>query len=217
MNSNVFKALLAAQAEIPAMGKDAKGHQWQFLSGEKLFRNVLPALHRHGLILVQPFRVRDGEQFVDTIIIHAASGEQITSEARLDHGWAESAAGKNPIQALGSQITYLRRYSLMALMGITPALEDDDDGHKSSRLRAVNAPTRQASDEERSLGGCQALREIAQWCGSKARSKAVADHGPEKVLDLLRKKTAKFQAVEGVKEIPSTIQNTLISLERQTA
>jgi hypothetical protein len=41
---------------------------------------------------------------------------------------ADESGGKNSIQAIGSAITYLQRYTLLAATGLTSADIDDDDG-----------------------------------------------------------------------------------------
>ena len=71
-------------------------------------------------------------------VVQAAqtSAEGVTVETRLIHGsgqWLASTIGAVPkgydAQSIGSCVTYLRRYGLMALAGIAP---EDDDGNAAS-------------------------------------------------------------------------------------
>jgi hypothetical protein len=51
-------------------------------------------------------------------------GEQwIEGETKLA---LDTSTGRTPVQALGSAITYLRRYVLSSMVGVAP--DDDDDG-----------------------------------------------------------------------------------------
>ena len=82
------------------------------------------SLTRNGLSVVQMpnYDPNSGCVLVTTILIHT-SGEYIFSTAR-------APITKPDPQAVGSAITYLRRYSLAAFVGVAP---DDDDGEAASR------------------------------------------------------------------------------------
>jgi hypothetical protein len=61
---------------------------------------------------------------VTTILMHLESGEYIETSLELK-------ADKNTAQAIGSAITYNRRYSLVPLLGLN--VDDDDDGNEASQ------------------------------------------------------------------------------------
>jgi hypothetical protein len=63
---------------------------------------------------------------VTTILMHLESGEYIETSLELK-------ADKNTAQAIGSAITYNRRYSLVPLLGLN--VDDDDDGNEASQPR----------------------------------------------------------------------------------
>lgn len=44
-------------------------------------------------------------------------------------GSPDSSGGKNPIQAIGSTVTYLQRYTLLLITGCATSDQPDDDGH----------------------------------------------------------------------------------------
>jgi hypothetical protein len=66
-----------------------------------------------------------------------SSGEWIAFELSAPIPQADRM---NPVQALGSVITYLRRYSLLALLGLAA---DDDDGNMGQAETARREPARQ--------------------------------------------------------------------------
>lgn len=84
---------------------------------------VRPVLARHGLGVVQPVATGPKGVEVTTVIVHS-SGQTMT------FGPLSMSAGDTSPQATGSAITYARRYSLLAALGL--ATEEDDDGQAAS-------------------------------------------------------------------------------------
>ena len=74
-----------------------------------------------GLVFSQ---LPDGVNGLTTILIHAESGEYFESTYTMP------VAKQNDPQAVGSAITYARRYALGAILGLN--IDDDDDGNKAS-------------------------------------------------------------------------------------
>jgi len=85
----------------------------------------------NGLSYVQMARSDQGAVEVETMLMHS-SGQYLADTLRLP-------VLQNTPQAFGSALTYARRYSLMALIGIAAA-EDDDDGNKASERPQLGPP-----------------------------------------------------------------------------
>ena len=83
----------------------------------------LPALNENGIALIQPTEDDEGGRWVRTILIHGASGTELSCRVPL-------IVGKNDMQGYGSAVTYARRYGLMAMAGIAP---EDDDGNAAAK------------------------------------------------------------------------------------
>ena len=82
----------------------------------------MPALHNHGISVLQPTVFIEGKAFIRTVLLHE-SGETF-------EGFTEIIYSKiNDAQSQGSGITYARRYCLQSLLNIGA---DDDDGNKAS-------------------------------------------------------------------------------------
>lgn len=80
------------------------------------------ALSRHGLMHTWRTEQEGGKIRVTCIITHKAGHSESTAlEASPD-----TSGSKNAIQAIGSAVTYLQRYTLIAATGV--ATGDDDDG-----------------------------------------------------------------------------------------
>jgi len=98
----------------------------------------VPELQKVGLIYTQsPGAIVDGVMAVTTMIIHAESGEWMKFEGDI-------ALGKRDPQGVGSAITYMQRYSLMAALGLPP-VDDDGEGameRPSTKPTTSKAPTK---------------------------------------------------------------------------
>lgn len=117
----LYEAMSKAQAEIKGAVKN--GTNPHFRSAYSTLEDVWEAcrepLTKNGLCVIQPMRImEDGRMVLDTIVGHA-SGEEKVSSAYIP------LAEKATPQAIGSAITYFRRYMLMSVVGICPT---DDDG-----------------------------------------------------------------------------------------
>ncbi len=80
------------------------------------------ALCEHGLTASWQTGQADGQINVICRITHVDGHSEETS---LSAG-ADTSGSKNPIQAIGSTITYLQRYTLLALTGLATYDQDDD-------------------------------------------------------------------------------------------
>lgn len=128
------KALAAAQGEMTAASKDATNPHFKsrYATLASVWDAIRGPLSRNGLSVSQVLETPETGPgvIVRTLLIHA-SGQSIASR------YVMPIAEKLTPQAMGSAITYARRYALSAIVGIAP--DDDDDGNSASV-----APTRQA-------------------------------------------------------------------------
>lgn len=131
-------ALAAAKASIPvirknktvafeAKGSGAKTNYVHEDLGE-VARTVDPVLAQHGLSYRFRPEQRECRVRVTCILSHVDGHSE---ESTLEAG-ADTTGNKNSIQAVGSTITYLQRYTLKMALGLAAA-EDDD-------ARAAGAP-----------------------------------------------------------------------------
>lgn len=126
------EAMAAAKAEIPTIVKNrevdftsSKGRtNYRHEDLAEIARTVDPILSRHGLSY--RFRVTSNvsEPVTVTCILSHRAGH--SEETTLSAG-RDDSGNKNSIQAVGSAITYLQRYTLKAALGL--AASSDDDGN----------------------------------------------------------------------------------------
>lgn len=139
--TNIAAALVAVQVEIENPHKTSENPHYRskYADLTEIINTVRPVLSSHGIAIVQSPGMQNGMASVETILLHI-SGEWI-------RGCASSPISKNDPQGVGSAITYLRRYSLAALLGLG---QEDDDGNAASRTAAEEG---KASDQSSRRSG----------------------------------------------------------------
>ena len=132
--STIAKALAAASADLrnPAMDATNPGFKSKFISLVGLIDSLRAPLHAHGIIVLQPVSSPvAGRVRVTTTLLHS-SGEWMSSTADLASGATA--------QSFGTAVSYLRRYTLQAMLGVSGDADADDDG-EAERLAAAK-PTK---------------------------------------------------------------------------
>lgn len=120
---NLAAALCKAQADMEGAKKDAKNPHFnsKYADLASVWDAIREPLTKNGLSIVQLPRSMQGGVEVETILLHI-SGESLSSVLAVP-------ASKSDAQGFGSALTYARRYSLMAMVGVAP---EDDDGNAAS-------------------------------------------------------------------------------------
>jgi hypothetical protein len=86
------------------------------------------ALSKHGLSARWETAQADNKIRVTCVLTHSLGhSEKVSLEAGAD-----TSGSKNAIQSIGSTVTYLERYTLLAITGLA-ASDQDDDGDKGDR------------------------------------------------------------------------------------
>jgi len=117
-------ALAKAQGEMGAATKDSLNPHFgnKYADLASIWEACRAPLTKHGLCVLQPLSAEGARVTVTTILAHC-SGQWISERLTM------TAQQATP-QAVGSAVTYGRRYALASMVGIAP---DDDDGNAASR------------------------------------------------------------------------------------
>ena len=115
--------------ESAAMKSENPHFKSKYADLTSVLDTILPPLNANGLAMLQFPGKREGLTTLTTRIIHE-SGEWIESEA----GMVPNKPGPH---AEGSMLTYLRRYSASAIMGLT---QSDDDGNAAQSKETKKEP-----------------------------------------------------------------------------
>jgi hypothetical protein len=124
-----LEAFAKFQSNCPTIEKDSSGHNYKYASLPQIVERVKPFLDKAGLIMFQEV---EGEQELKVkTSLYAVKGGGITStfSVPLAMGQGKMSA----IQSIGSNITYMRRYALSAILGIVT--DEDKDGSDTNKFK----------------------------------------------------------------------------------
>lgn len=123
----ITEAFLKAQAALVPATKASENPFFhsKYADLESVWNACRDALHANDIAVVQGAHSIDGKPHMETKLIHS-SGQWLTS-------FWELVPTKPDPQAMGSAISYMRRYSLAAMVGV---LTEDDDGNAASASKA---------------------------------------------------------------------------------
>ena len=121
--NTLLQSLVEAQAEFETLPKDKAGYGYNYTDLDTVISYIRPILKKHGLGFIQMLSTLEGNQpAITTRLIHS-SGEWIEDTTPLPP--VQLAKG-NAAQNLGAAITYMKRYTLCAMLGISS--DEDVDG-----------------------------------------------------------------------------------------
>jgi hypothetical protein len=134
-------ALAEVGKEIPVIIRNATGHNAKkYADFAAIAKVVDPILGRHGLRY--RFKTTQTDRISVTCILYGHGHSEETTLA----GPPDSSGNKNAIQAIGSTLTYLQRYSLVQMLGLAAAA--DDDGKAGAGVATI---TQEQADALRDL------------------------------------------------------------------
>lgn len=141
----LFGALAKAQAAYGPIPKtrtvtvrSEKGsYSFDYAPLDVVLGATIPALAANGLAFLQPL-YDDGAGYVLRTVLAHSSGARIESVMPVPSTTADGKA-RLEIQKVGAAITYIRRYSAVAMLGCV-ADEDDDGAAEGTQAVATRAP-----------------------------------------------------------------------------
>lgn len=153
----IYKALADFQQEVPVIHKGSSSYGYKYADWAEILDVINPLLKKHGLGFTQ---LLDGTA-LRTMLFHVESGETINSEVTLPQD--VELKGMNKFQVAGSAITYYRRYSLSAMLGLVTD-EDNDANGKNTKSAPKTQPVASNKPTEAQLAK---ITELAKELGIK--------------------------------------------------
>jgi hypothetical protein len=118
----LIEALVSFHKTVPAIGKTANAQYGKFADLETVLSTVTPHLIKNGLVISQTFEPSEGvDPILVTKLLHV-SGAELVSRLPMIVG-----KGRNVLHDFGSSCTYLKRYALLAMLGLTADMDMDGD------------------------------------------------------------------------------------------
>jgi hypothetical protein len=188
----LYEALAKAQGEMQnaILNKVNPHFKSKYADLPTIRDATIPTLAKHGLSVTQFTRIHESNLVLVT---------------RLAHSCGEFVEGEYPLpfqvdkpQAMGSAMTYARRYGLAAMCGI--AAEEDDDANAAQDEGKKNGNTRAASGDPRHVTLDQ----------ETAISDKIAEVGADKAAFL------KFFNIGSIADLPSDqFDRAIAALEKK--
>lgn len=186
------EAMAAVKANMPRIVKTKKvdfttgrgrtNYQYEDLAS--IMDQIGPVLSKHGLSVRYRTSAEPEKPISVTCIISHRLGH---SEENTLMAGKDDSGNKNSIQAIGSTVTYLQRYTLKAALGLAAAA--DDDGSKSD----------QKQDEAKTI--------------TEAQQSVVRDLIEQGKLEI--EQFCKFWKVEAIAELPMAKFNDVVASLRR--
>lgn len=204
------EAFVKLQAAIKPAVKDATNPAFRskYADLSAVWEAVRGPLADNGFCVIQSPDFEGQDMWLKTTVLHV-SGESVEGRYPL-------RPTKQDPQGFGSALTYAKRYSLAAMLGVVA--DEDDDGNAASQRPAPQAPTQRevihgpsssAKDpdieggvrnwcdkEKHFLNNCQTVADVTQWQELRAneldrlKKKAVAAWS-----DLIKYSEARIEAI----------------------
>lgn len=174
------QAFVLLQADIKPAVKDAEneafkrgGKASRYADLAAVWEAVKAPLKEHGFAVIQIPQFEGETMFLETVLLHT-SGEKMVGRYPL------RPARPDP-QGFGSAITYARRYSICAMLGVIA--DEDDDGNTASNVgkgakpepkTEPKPPAKQYDDpdgqmkawveqQQAFLTSCATLEDVQEW------------------------------------------------------
>ena len=185
-------ALIQMQRRLPVLDElaevtDAAGEVTStYASWEDTIETIRPILFRHGFALsFKPSLSPRGEPAVVGVLRHA-DGHKEEAELVLP---ADVSGGKNPVQAVGSSLSYGQRYLTKLLLNLASRRRDEDD---DGQLAGSGAEERSAIVE---INALQTEAAFPAWKrANRKRLGELPPHAFQRVIGCYNARLARLRA-----------------------
>lgn len=185
----IIKVLLKVQKNLKPLVKtsDNTAYGSKFTPLPEVMEAALNLLNKHKVVVIQsPTLTTEGASAFRTTLAHE-SGASYSEVTKL-------AIEKINPQAHASAITYMRRYQLMAMLGLTSE-DDDDDGNKAANALAPVA--KEQIDHIKVL--LRDLKWTPDQIAHEIRNIRTFDHAKTSILNYEKKHSMKHREAEAEK------------------
>lgn len=185
---NIYKAIADFQQEVPVIFKEDDGYNYKYATLNSIYEVINPLLKKHGLGFYQAVNGTN----LKTVVFHIESGEIIESDTAIPQGVQLNKM--NDFQVLGSAITYLRRYTLSALLGLVTD-KDEDMAGKQKKIDSIDIAPKLTPEEaygkaKQALLDTDSLEDLNAVRDQITKSKIIKDK--QSLFELYEKLTAEY-------------------------
>ena len=190
--NTLFQDMQNLYMSADRLTKDTEGYNYKYVQLKDVLSEAKKLCLANNFIFIQIPKVReDGKAILETQLIHK-SGEKIVAETLLP------TKDNNDPQRYGAAITYMRRYSLTAILGLE---ETDDDAAEASKgpAKLIIKPAKKLTNIEimkqilykggakTDIDALKAINECGAFESEIKELKNVTELGAERVITELTK------------------------------
>jgi hypothetical protein len=154
------ESMASFQQECPPITKSSTAkirtaraeYSYSYAALDEIMPVIRPVLGKYGLSVSWSHRIEPNQVIADCVVSHILGHQERSGEIAMPIG-GDNNERMNPAQRVGSAITYAKRYSLIAALGLAP--EDDDDAHAQDSA-TVDKDTGEVLDEAPRMPTCPA-------------------------------------------------------------
>ena len=122
----IMPALCVSQSKFPVLQKRTQAYGYKYADYAEIKECIGPILSFNNLYTTSEV---DWEKNLLTMYVYHSSGQFIGTSVKLHYKAGDKV---NEMQAMGSALSYAKRYAISLLFDLAADKESDDDGHKSS-------------------------------------------------------------------------------------
>lgn len=135
------EAISNFREECPTIDRSRRGHNTKYAGLAETIEAIKPLLSKFGLSHQWKTKQEGSLITVECTVVHRLGHSESTSLTAEP----DKTGNKNSIQAIGSTVAYLERYTLYAILGLA-SREMDDDGAGASKKQEATLDDEQLAD-----------------------------------------------------------------------
>lgn len=148
--NTLLKSLTMAQSQYPTLPKDKKGYGYNYTDLDTVITTIKPIFEKNKLGFIQSLTTLENGKNGITTRIFSVEGEWIEDTIALpDVAMAKTNAAQN----LGASITYMRRYALCSMLGISSDEDVDATTTTETQSKQTQSKTPQKQQATTQLKG----------------------------------------------------------------
>lgn len=148
--NTLLKSLTMAQSEYPTLPKDKKGYGYNYTDLDTVITTIKPIFEKNKLGFIQSLTTLENGKNGITTRIFSVEGEWIEDTIALpDVAMAKTNAAQN----LGASITYMRRYALCSMLGISSDEDVDATTTTETQSKQTQSQTPQKKNTPSKIKG----------------------------------------------------------------
>lgn len=167
---SIYKKLHKIQSAILGLGKDKKGNNYEYVTGNKVLSEIKPLMNDLGLLLKQEVISIDNVR--QDYATRNGNKSEINSKVMMRFTWIDietgekdenlfGANGQNDWdKGVGSALTYGERYFLLKFFHI--ATDEDDIDNPDRKKEEVEQPKDTTAEISKKLESSKTLEELAE-------------------------------------------------------